>query len=471
MDLLISFLIGIQVLCSLAGHPFRPPVPPPPIQLLSPGCNNSIVKTAADQALDRINSHRREGYVLGLQRIFDARELPQGAAGSVFYLTLDVLETTCHVLSRKLWKDCEFRTRHETVYGQCKTAVYASKNGDISHLHNYDCVLRPLSSSAIVKVCPDCPVPGDPSEARFLETAAESLVKFNSESNHAHYFAILNVTKARSQWVVGPSNFVEYAIQETSCTKTNPVPDISKCPLLPPEIAETGLCKGSVVNSQIENQKFVTVQCDLYPPEPLVTDEQNPEPAPTSGHEGHHGDDESHEDEHHKKGYGHRHHHHRHRHRPHHRGHHRHHSKHYGHHRHHGNHSQEHPAPPDMKETVGRVIVLPPSNTHVSLHSLPEIESEQLDGKPVPPVVQVTPPNTKPSLPDIHGSPKEGDTQSGKPSLTKPARPGIPPFPVGFSGSDTCPGDSTVTIFGLELPGRPLVNLPKKSQTLVNVEH
>lgn len=33
----------------------------------------------------------------------------QGENGIVFYLTLDVEETKCHVLSKKSYKDCEVR--------------------------------------------------------------------------------------------------------------------------------------------------------------------------------------------------------------------------------------------------------------------------------------------------------------------------------------------------------------------------
>ncbi|XP_034989613.1 fetuin-B [Zootoca vivipara] len=427
MALLISFLVGIQVLCSLArlpphpGHPPRPPL----TGLLSPGCNNSVVKAAADQALDWINSHEKKGYVLGLQRIFDARQLPKAPEVSTYFLTLDVLETVCHVLSRKQWKDCDFRSAHETVYGQCKVTVYADNDGNVSHLCSYDCVLRPISSRAIAKICPDCPVPGDPTEAKFHEAAAESLAKFNLENNHVHYFALLNITKARSQWVIGPSNSVEYTIQETSCTKGKGVPDISKCELLPRETAETGLCRGSVVNSQIDHQKYVGARCELYPPQPLDTDDQNPQPGPKPGQEGHREGHKSSEEHHNQKGHGHGHGH----------GHHRRH-----HRKHHGDNSHE------LPETVGRVVVLPPSNEHVSLHSLPEIQPEQLDGEPVPPGAERPSGTPQVDFPDIDGP-------DGKPVP-------VGPFPVGFSNSATCPGDSTRIIPGVELPQRPAIKLP-----------
>ncbi|XP_062987963.1 fetuin-B-like [Elgaria multicarinata webbii] len=455
MVLLISFLIGMQVLGSLAGlPPLHPERPPSPLPFLSPPCNSSQVKAAAEMALNEINAHRREGYVFRLQRIFDIRELPQQPGGPLFYLTLDVLETDCHVLSRKLPKDCAFRNPHEAVYGQCKATFRISRNLEQSFLYNYDCILRPLSPVSITRLCPDCPVLGDPTETRFQEAAAESLAKFNAVSNHRHYFAILNVTRARSQWVVGPQSLVEFTLQETSCPKNKSVPDLSKCPLLPPKTAETGLCRGSVVDSQIEHRKFVNIKCDFFGP--WATDiTENSHSGPEPGQDRDHQDGESHEDDrgHHQRGKGrHRHHHH-----PHHQ--HKHHNK------HHGNQSYEHEGSqrqhpdtsqtlPELEKTVGQVTILPPSNTHVSLHSLPQIGGEQLHGKPVRPQVQE--PSTNPIL--------AGGRPVGRPSLTTPARPSIPPFPTGFSESDTCPGESSIHILGLELPNRPGVKSPSQTE-------
>lgn len=52
----------------------------------------------------------------------------QGETGVVFYLTLDVVETNCSVLSKKDWKSCEIRptsdtpvrnTPANTIYHKC----------------------------------------------------------------------------------------------------------------------------------------------------------------------------------------------------------------------------------------------------------------------------------------------------------------------------------------------------------------
>ncbi|EGW01987.1 Fetuin-B [Cricetulus griseus] len=50
---------------------------------------------------------------------------PKEDMGSLFYLTLDVLETGCHVLSKKAQKDCGPRTLHESaqVPGDDNTAA------------------------------------------------------------------------------------------------------------------------------------------------------------------------------------------------------------------------------------------------------------------------------------------------------------------------------------------------------------
>ncbi|XP_032081641.1 fetuin-B-like [Thamnophis elegans] len=230
-----------------------------------PSCNFLVVKAAAEVALDQVNSNRKEGYVFGLQRIFDVRDLPQKNGDSLFYLTLDVVETDCHILSGKKWKECKFPTDHGAVHGQCKVVLQYNGKSKNSFMYRYSCSLRTVSSSAISRLCPDCPRRGNPSEESYQETAKRTLAKFNAEINHTHYFGLVKVTKAMAWWVSGASEEVEYTIQETSCRKNSRVPDITKCPFLPIENAERGLCKGSVINKGMALQEKVYVKCNFFP--------------------------------------------------------------------------------------------------------------------------------------------------------------------------------------------------------------
>ncbi|KAM3835784.1 fetuin-B-like [Vipera latastei] len=129
-----------------------------PFPFVYPSCNSLEVKAAAEVALDKLNADRKEGYILALQRIFDARKLTLQFGSSVFYLTLDALETQCYVLARKPWKECKIRHLYETketggantnylllfqVYGQCKVVIIYNRNTDYSYLYSYQCALRP----------------------------------------------------------------------------------------------------------------------------------------------------------------------------------------------------------------------------------------------------------------------------------------------------------------------------------------
>uniref|UniRef100_A0A8C8REX1 Fetuin B n=1 Tax=Pelusios castaneus TaxID=367368 RepID=A0A8C8REX1_9SAUR len=295
MSLPVLLLIGIQLLCSWA---LSPPVVEPPPSFLPRACNDSDVEAAADLALRQINTNQKEGYVLGLYRIFSVQEQPQKITGSIFYLILDVVETECHVFSRKMWKDCNKRPEHETVFGQCKASLYINKPRRIVHLRNYECTLQPVPSSSFLRLCPDCPIRGCPTEPKYLEAAVVSLAKFNKESEQTHYFSVLNVTKASMQWVVGPSHFVEFTVQETSCSKNESIADVSKCKPLSPELAHIGVCKGSVVKSQIDHQQFVSISCQIYDPQAPATGDQEHHPGHKSEKHGKE-DDESHEHHHH----------------------------------------------------------------------------------------------------------------------------------------------------------------------------
>ncbi|XP_025926773.1 fetuin-B [Apteryx rowi] len=400
MVLLISMLFGLQVLCSWAASSSAQEVPTP---LLSPNCDDTAIEEAADLALRQINADRREGYVLSLYRIFSVREHPQEITGSVFYFILDVVDTNCHVLSKKLWKDCEKRPAHETVYGQCKAIIYINQPRKIAHLSTYECILQPVPRRNIWATCPDCPAPDCPTEPKYLEIAVQSLAKFNEKSEQTHYFSVLNVTKASMQWVIGPAHFVEFTIQETSCSKSDSVPDISKCKPLSSEIAKMGFCKGSVIRSDLEQKDIVEISCEIYTPEAPVTEEGKQQANQRPGNSS----------QRHQEAFP----------------------------------SEANPFSPYLEKTVGWVKMLPPSTEDTSCQNVPESQSEHIDGKPV--LSEAVEPIT--SLPDIFGKPDGEKMQVDKPDLTKLVTgPVILPFPEELSLSDTCPGKAKETDFIIE---------------------
>ncbi|XP_040477682.1 fetuin-B isoform X2 [Ursus maritimus] len=219
MGLLLPLVLCALAACCRARSPTAPPLPSP---VHPRGCNDSDVLTAAGFALQDINRDRKDGYVLSLNRVSDVRE-------------------------------------HRQVYGQCKALFYVNKPARVVYLPAYNCTLRPVSRRRIHRMCPDCPSPSatDLSDPSVLEAALESLAKYNSESTSKQY-SLVQVIQASSQWVVGPSYFVEYLIKESPCTKSQ----ASSCALQPPDSAPVGLCKGSLIKAGIE--KFVSVTCDFF---------------------------------------------------------------------------------------------------------------------------------------------------------------------------------------------------------------
>uniref|UniRef100_A0A2I2YE50 Fetuin B n=1 Tax=Gorilla gorilla gorilla TaxID=9595 RepID=A0A2I2YE50_GORGO len=197
--------LALCILVLCCGAMSPPQLALNPSALLSRGCNDSDVLAVAGFALRDINKDRKDGYVLRLNRVNDAQEYRQAISKKKIYMT-----------------------------------------------------------------CPDCPssIPTDSSNRQVLEAATESLAKYNNENTSKQY-SLFKVTRASSQWVVGPSYFVEYLIKESPCTKSQ----ASSCSLQSSDSVPVGLCKGSLTRTHWE--KFVSVTCDFFELQAPATGSEN----------------------------------------------------------------------------------------------------------------------------------------------------------------------------------------------------
>ncbi|EPY78119.1 hypothetical protein CB1_001118014 [Camelus ferus] len=142
MGLLLPLVLCALVVCCRAAPPTQQA--PSPSPLLSHSCNSSYVLEVANFVLQDINRNRKDGYVLSLNR---------GDLGSLFYYTLDVLETDCHVLSRRSWKNCSVRYLHLSwVTGPAYFVEYLIKESPCTISQASSCALQ--SSDSVV------PTPG-----------------------------------------------------------------------------------------------------------------------------------------------------------------------------------------------------------------------------------------------------------------------------------------------------------------------
>ncbi|XP_053706631.1 fetuin-B isoform X2 [Synchiropus splendidus] len=240
------------------------------------GCSSSEVLRVAEETLQQINQDQVQGYVLSLNRVYDfSRTDLQNS--SVFSLQLDVLETRCHVISRRHWTQCEVRSIDRVpVFGECQASAAVDSS---VRLQSYSCSTRKVPATEVVQECPDCPTAESLQEPVVQEVANLSLQRFNQESGLSRRFSLEHITRASFQWVVGPSYFVEFTIVETACPTTSDPADAADCSLRDCRSARRGFCEGSHVGQeqpfQVQlqagqktwSQKPVEVRCEIYEPQ------------------------------------------------------------------------------------------------------------------------------------------------------------------------------------------------------------
>ncbi|KAI5614713.1 hypothetical protein C0J50_3525, partial [Silurus asotus] len=162
-------------------------------------CDDKSVMKLARLAVNYINEDRQEGYKFALNRVFNVHVHPQGPAGKVYYLDLDILETKCHVLSRKSWKRCDIRPFMETqITGNCNTTILHTPDG-FSYLYSYDCTLVPAPTEKLQKTCPDCPLLLPVDSDRAVSSAKITLRSYNGQSTLPVQLTVAAITRASHQ--------------------------------------------------------------------------------------------------------------------------------------------------------------------------------------------------------------------------------------------------------------------------------
>ncbi|XP_030350428.1 histidine-rich glycoprotein isoform X1 [Strigops habroptila] len=226
-------------------------------------CNT--IETDAGVALDLVNRHRRSGYVFGLFRVADAHELHIGNS-SFLYLTLDVLETECPVLSRRHWASCEYSDTYSMDFGQCKIIMHTSRLLGKPQLYGFNCTLSPVPPDLLE--CEDCPVKIEILEVteEHKSIAAKALEKFNDEGNHTNYFGVDKVEKILKMIASHEGYILGFSIKETNCSKSARQADQTlECDFLDDWHTHVGFCKARIISGSDEPDG-TDISCEIYHP-------------------------------------------------------------------------------------------------------------------------------------------------------------------------------------------------------------
>uniref|UniRef100_A0A8C5IY13 Alpha 2-HS glycoprotein n=1 Tax=Junco hyemalis TaxID=40217 RepID=A0A8C5IY13_JUNHY len=185
-------LVALILLVQLPIHKAVPAAPPAPL-----GCDDPESEAAAEVAVNYINGHSHHGYKFALNRIEDIRVVPQGPNNDIIFLELDLLETTCPVLSPTPLANCTVRSFAEhAVEGDCDVKLQ-KVDGVLSVLAS-KCHSHADSSEDILKVCPDCPLLARMNDTEVLETVSAALNDYNSKTTDS-YLRLLEIGRAKIQ--------------------------------------------------------------------------------------------------------------------------------------------------------------------------------------------------------------------------------------------------------------------------------
>ncbi|NXC01401.1 FETUA protein, partial [Orthonyx spaldingii] len=247
-------LVALILLVQLPIPKAVPAAPPTPL-----GCDDPESEAAAEAAVNYINGHSHHGYKFAFNRIEDIRVVPQGPSKDIIFLELDLLETTCHILSPTPLANCTVRSFTEhAVEGDCDVKLQRV-DGTLSVLAS-KCHSHADSSEDIIKVCPECPLLASLNNTEVLEAVSAALNDYNSKTTDS-YLRLLEIGRAKIQYHPAHVVVIEFAVGATNCSAEDAKADVKACQLLPKHQSNFGFCTAVMVKSPSQDLK---VDCQLY---------------------------------------------------------------------------------------------------------------------------------------------------------------------------------------------------------------
>ncbi|NXA63482.1 FETUA protein, partial [Mohoua ochrocephala] len=247
-------LVALILLVQLPIHKAVPAAPPAPL-----GCDDPESVAAAEAAVNYINGHSHHGYKFALNRIEDIRVVPQGPNNDIIFLELDLLETTCPILSPTPLANCTVRSFAEhAVEGDCDVKLQ-KVDGTLSVLAS-KCHSHADSSEDILKVCPDCPLLASLNNTEVLGTVSAALNDYNSKTTDS-YLRLLEIGRAKIQYHPAHTVVAEFAVGATNCSAEEAKANAGACQLLPEDQSNFGFCTAVMVKLPSQD---LQVDCQLY---------------------------------------------------------------------------------------------------------------------------------------------------------------------------------------------------------------
>ncbi|NWH74413.1 FETUA protein, partial [Piaya cayana] len=265
-------LIALILLVQLPVHEAVPAAPPAPL-----GCDDPESEAAAEFSVNYINGRSHHGYKFALNRIENIRVIPQGLNNDIMFLELDLLETTCHVLSPTPLENCTVRSfAQHAVEGDCDVKLQ-KLDGKFSVLAS-KCHSHADSSEDVLEVCPDCPLLTSLNNTEVLTAVATALNDHNSKTPDA-YLRLLEIGRANIQYEPAHVVSVEFAVAATNCSAEDAKVSVEACQLLPEDQSNFGFCTATIVKHPSQDLR---VGCQLYGHQVPT-----PDPGVTYSHPGH----------------------------------------------------------------------------------------------------------------------------------------------------------------------------------------